>query len=63
MMSRRRSLALMVASVILPSAHATPVQARAVASNMRKFVARQAAKQKEKKERIKKAEEEKKSAE
>jgi hypothetical protein len=63
MMSRRRSLALVVASVILPGAHATPVQARAVGSNMRKFVARQAAKQKEKKEKKKKVEEEKKSAE
>jgi hypothetical protein len=53
----------MVASVVLPGAHATPVQAAAVGSNMRKFVARQGAKQKEKKEKKKKAEEEKKSAE
>jgi hypothetical protein len=53
----------MVASVMLSGVHATPVQAAAVGSNMRKFVAREAAKQKAKKEKIKKAEEEKKSAE
>jgi hypothetical protein len=45
MMSRRSLLALMVASVMLSGVHATPVQAAAVGSNMRKFVAREAAKQ------------------
>jgi hypothetical protein len=50
MISRRRSLALMVASVILPGAHATPVKAAAIGSNMRKFVAREAVKQKKKRE-------------
>ncbi len=53
MMSRRGLLALMIASVILPGIHTTPVEA--VGSGlMDKFIDRQAEKQRAKKERIEK---------
>ena len=57
MLSRRWLLGLMAASVILSGAHATPVQAGAGGGNTKKFMDRQAAKQKARKEKRKKAEE------
>ena len=49
MISRRRLLAVMGASAVLSGTHATPSQARARDGKTRKFIARQAAKQKKKK--------------
>jgi Sec-independent protein translocase protein TatA len=54
MMSRRRLLVLMGASVILLGANATPVQAPVLGGNMKKFRDRQAAKKRANKEKIEK---------